>query len=219
MASLTGTVTKADGTAYTSYVRFSMHSQPQPRGSALVNGDPVDALCNSSGVFTVTLAIGEYWANTRGGKPFRVVLPEDASYNLVDVVVSDAAVGSLFRRFYLFNSTTGLYHAVTLSGTGHTVGTVIDPDIDTVGCTTALRSDPVNVWDSIYVYNPTTGLYHEVGMTGSGISISLTFGVTGTSSPSTGLYSDGLYLWSPDESVYRKLVLSGTGAAIGFVVG
>lgn len=213
MATLSGKITGAGGAPYTKHVRFTLRNQPQIRGTTLINSDPVDVECDEDGELSTTLVIGEYWVQVKGGRPFRIVLPEDGTYNLADVVTPDAVIASLFRKVYLHNDDTGLWHYITVSGVGVERGV----SFDTTGTVNPPFADPVNYFSSIYLYNPSTGLYHEVSLTGSGSEVGLTFDTVGTSNPSSGLYSNGLMLWNEDEDQYRKLTCYGTGDEIGLI--
>lgn len=214
MATLTGTITAADGTPYTKHVRFTLRNQPQVRGTAVIDHDPVDVECDEDGELSTSLVIGEYWVQVKGGKPFRIVLPEDSTYDLADVITPDSVIASLFRLVYLHNSDTGLWHYIKIEGEGIERGIVFD----STGTSSPPLADPANHFDSLYLYNPSTGLYHQITLTGTDDEIGLTFDVTGTASPSAGLYSNGLLLWSHDEDQYRKLTCYGSGDEIGLLI-
>ena len=213
MATRTGKITAADGTAYTKHVRFTLRNQPQARGTSIIDSDPVDVECESDGSLTATLVIGEYWVQVCGGKPFRIILQEDTAYELADVVALEAEIGSLFRRVYLHNETTGLWHYIGLAGVGVERGLTFDA----TGTSSPHVSEPPNQFESIYLWNPSTGLYHEISLTGSGSEVGITFDTTGTDSPPNGLYSNGLMLWNEDEDRYRKLTCYGSGSEIGLI--
>lgn len=213
MATLTGIIAGAGGAPYTKHVRFTLRNQPQVRGTSVIDSVPVDVQCGNDGSLSATLVIGEYWVQVSGGKPFKITIPEDGSYALSDVVVLEASIGSLFRRVYLKNNTTGLWHYIGLAGVGAERGITFD----TTGTSNPLVSDPPNQFDKVYLWNPTTGLYHWISLDGSGSEVGITFDTTGTDSPPNGLYSNGLMLWNPDENRYRKLTCYGSGTDIGLI--
>lgn len=214
MATLTGTITAADGTPYTKHVRFTLRNQPQVRGTSIIDSDPVDVECDEDGALSTSLVIGEYWVQVKGGKPFRIVLPEDGAYELADVVTPDAVIASLFRLVYLHNTDSGLWHYLKIEGDGIERGIVIDPD----GTSSPPLADPANHFESLYLYNPSTAYYHKITLSGEGTEIGLTFDTTGTDEPPNGLYSNGLMLWSHDEDRYRKLTCYGAGDEIGLII-
>jgi hypothetical protein len=90
MPTISGTITAANGTAYTSYVRFTLMEQPQSKGGSVINARPVDVLCNANGQLSVVLVSGSYMVEQREAKPYRISFGDGASYDLADLIGAGA---------------------------------------------------------------------------------------------------------------------------------
>jgi hypothetical protein len=206
MATVTGTITDAHGTPYTSYVRFWLRDQPQVRGTSVINHRPVDVLCNSVGYFTTTLVTGCYWLEQRGAKPFGFCITTDGTFNLADLIEDTTGLHN-----YLMNDDDGLYYQLYLVGqlTLGTLSLIINP--------VSVIVPPSGAMTSLYLMNTDDSLYHRIGLLGSPTlgTLGLTIDPVGVGAVPSGAYGGNvLVLWSEDEARTRDMTCVGTGATL-----
>lgn len=162
-ATLTGTITRPSGVAYTDYIRFTLRTVPGSTATTVLTGGPVDAKCSTAGLFTATLAVGDYWCEICGVKPFPISILADATYNLAALIGVESA--NQMTSFQLWNADANCWVTVQATGTGGEIGLVLTPD----ATSTENRYETVQLWDA------DSASWVTVRAVGTGTETSLTF--------------------------------------------
>ena len=108
MPTLTGIITRKDGTPFVGFVRFVPWWQSPP--DTFSDQSPIETVTSKTGALSVTLAIGYYRVEVGTNPSFMIQIPADAgdasSYELSTVIVgpnympSSSGAGGSFSLFY-----------------------------------------------------------------------------------------------------------------------
>lgn len=127
MATVTGSLANASGTAVATVVRFTPTATPAGAAGKVLIGGPVEVDCDEDGAFEAVLGQGYYHVEIEGSAAFRVYVGASATYDLADLmenVPPDVTTDTL----RLWSEADGAWKRIKLAGAGSEIGLVILDD-------------------------------------------------------------------------------------------
>lgn len=124
MATVTGTLKNASGTAYSGTICFSPIASPGDASGVLLTGGVIEAECDVDGAFSASLVQGYYHTSLDGTSSFRIYVGSNTTYDIADLIGVTAPEVS-FEEITIWSPDDGEFKKLKLSGAGSEVGIVI----------------------------------------------------------------------------------------------
>ena len=188
MATVVGTLQKADGTALIETIRISPRLSPQALGGVLVASSDVLITPNAGGAWSVTLAAGIYSLQSQSLRPIDFRVPDSVLTYLFSSLVSggalinpfegtlSAVVGFSFAQgnLTLLNSSNSTWYALTVGAApGYQLGLGTSPSDHTSAPVARINAGVCQLADP-------SGNWHGLVITGSATAPTISIGDSGT---------------------------------------